>query len=135
MRNLEEAREFFKNDHYATDVTGAEIIEVGDHYAKTRLSIQPFHRNAMGNVMGGAIFTLADFAFAVASNTEEMSAVSVTNTITYLNSVKGSVLTAEAICDKDGRHTCCYTIHITDDLGTRVAVVTVTGMNVGKPEA
>ena len=44
-----------------------EIEEVDDGYAKCSLEIQPHHLNAANTVMGGAIFTLADFAFAVAT--------------------------------------------------------------------
>ena len=61
----------FEKDRFATD-NGAVIDEVDDHYAKCSLKIEDRHRNAMGAVMGGVYFTLADFALAVASNWQEM---------------------------------------------------------------
>ena len=74
LETLEKVREFFKNDRYATE-TGAVIDEIGDHYAKVSLTINDHHKNAMGGVMGGVYFTLADFAFAVASNWQEPGVV------------------------------------------------------------
>ena len=65
-QELEQIREFFAKDRFATD-NGATIEEVDDGYAKCSLEIQPHHLNAANTVMGGAIFTLADFAFAVAT--------------------------------------------------------------------
>lgn len=127
MSDLEQARSFFANDRYATEATGAIIDAVAPHYAKIRLTLEDRHRNAMGAVMGGALFTLADFAFAVASNWQGTPTVSLTSQISYLNSPKGSQLFAEAECIKSGRSTCCYHIRITDDLDTLAAEVTTTG--------
>jgi len=63
--NLEEAKEFFKNDLYATNATGIEIVAVGERYSKCVLKLDERHKNAVGHVMGGVMFTLADFVFAV----------------------------------------------------------------------
>ena len=65
MTELEEARAFFARDLYASEATGCVIDAVGDRYARCSLTLQPYHRNAVGQVMGGVSFTLADFAFAV----------------------------------------------------------------------
>ena len=67
FNNVEEIKEFFKNDLYATKLTGIEIVEVKENYAKCKMEITQNHRNAAGGVMGGAIFTLADFCCAVAT--------------------------------------------------------------------
>ena len=64
MSLIEEKREFFKGDRFAVDVTGIDIVDVGENYAKCRLEIDKKHLNAAGHPMGGAIYTLADFAFA-----------------------------------------------------------------------
>jgi len=105
------------------------IDEIGDNYAKCSLKIADRHRNAMGGVMGGVPFTLADFAFAVAVNHEEMRTVSLSSNIAFVGMAKGERLIAEAKCVKNGRTTCYYTISITDELGTKVAEVTTTGFN------
>ena len=130
MRSIEEIREQFSHDRFATE-NGAVIEEVGEGYAKCSVSLGNRHKNAMGGVMGGVHFMLADFAFAVASNCEHMGVVSVSSNITFLSGVKGDILYAEANCVKDGRTTCYYTVDVYDDKGTKCAAVTITGCHVG----
>ena len=128
MSDLEKAREFFGQDFYATKATGIIIEEVGEHYARCSFDITRNHQNAYSGVMGGATFTLADYTFAVASNFNQPHTVSVTSQINYIGMAKGKKLIAEAHCIKDGRTTCLYEINITDDLGTKIAFVTISGM-------
>lgn len=120
---LEEIREIFKNDKYATEAAGAVITEADVCYAKCEMEIKPIHLNARGAVMGGAIFTLADFAMAVASNgyRENCDTVGIDASINYMKPAKGSKLIAEAKCVKPGRILSFYEVLITDDLGTDVA--------------
>lgn len=131
MTDLEQAREFFGEDYYATKVMGIEIEEVGDHYARCSLELTRNHKNAYGGVMGGAIFTLADYTFAVASNFRQPQTVSVTSQINFIGRAKGSRLIAESRLIKDGRTTCLYGIDVADELGTKVAFVTISGMKLG----
>ena len=128
MKNIEEIREIFKNDRFATE-NGAVIDEVGEDFSVCSLEISPRHQNAVGAVMGGVPFMLADFAFAVAVNHETMNTVSLSSTISFLGVAKGNRLIAKAECVKFGRATCYYTVHITDEIGTRVAEVVFTGFN------
>ena len=132
MTDLEKAREFFGKDTYATVTSGIQIDEVAEHYSKCSMKLTDIHRNAYGGVMGGAIFTLADFTFAVASNFNAPQTVSVTSQINFTGMAKGSQLISEAHLIKDGRTTCLYGIDITDDLGTKIAYVTISGMKLGK---
>ncbi|MCC8024953.1 MAG: PaaI family thioesterase [Clostridium sp.] len=120
----------FAKDRFATD-NGAVIDQVDEGFAKCSLEIQPHHLNAAGTVMGGAIFTLADFAFAVASNWNKPLHVSTTAQITYLGIAKGTRLIAEARKVKEGRSTCYYLVEVTDDLGNAVAHVTSSGFSRG----
>lgn len=77
--------------------------------------------------MGGAIFTLADFALAIACNIGEKPTVAVCNSIEYLSVAKGSKLIATCNADKSGRSLGFYTAEVTDELGTLVAKMTATG--------
>ena len=129
-KSLEEIRKQFSGDRFATE-NGAVIEEVGFNSAACSLVITDSHRNAMGAVMGGVYFMLADFTFAVAANQEKMDCVSLRADIAFLDSAKGNKLTAKAICVKDGKTTECYRVDVTDDLGTFVATITVTGYHVG----
>ena len=126
MKPDEKTVKLFENDRFATE-NGAVIEEVEEHYAQCSLKLGSRHRNAMGAVMGGVPFTLADFAFAVASNWQKPGTVSLSSNITYLGRAKGGALIAEAICVKDGRTTCYYRIDVCDDLGNAVAAITTTG--------
>lgn len=130
MKTLEEVRKIFEGDRFATE-NGAVIEEIGDRSATCSLVITDSHRNAMGAVMGGTYFMLADFAFAVAANWERMGCVSLHSDISFLGAAKGEKLTAKAVCVKDGRSTSCYRVDVTDDLGNLAATVTVTGYHVG----
>lgn len=126
MKTLNEVRDFFANDRFATD-NGAVIEEVGENSATVSMTIKDHHRNAVGIVMGGAIFTLADFAFAVASNHENPGTVSLSANITFLKASKGSKLIAKAECVRDGRTTCYYRVTVTDNTGALIAEVTTSG--------
>ena len=127
-KTLEEVRNIFANDRFATE-NGAVIDSVGDHTATCSLTVTPHHKNAMNALMGGVAFTLADFAFAVASNWQKPGTVSLNSSITFLGTPKGSRLSATAVCVKNGRSTCCYRIDVSDELGTPVAAVTTTGFH------
>lgn len=127
MTKLEEARAFFAGDRYAMEATGCVIDAVGEKYARCSLTLEPKHYNAVGQVMGGVSFTLADFAFAVAANFQQGVTVSVTSQISHLGMVKGSRLIAETRLVRDGRRNCFYEVDVTDDLGNQIALVTITG--------
>lgn len=124
--NLEEIREIFAKDHFATE-NGAVIEEVREHYARCSVELTERHFNAAGGVMGGVHFMLADFAFAVATNWNGMGVVSLSSTISYLGAVKGKKLIAEAECIKEGRSTVYYRVDVTDDFGNRIAEVGING--------
>ena len=126
MKPSEESVRLFDNDRFATE-NGAVIEEVDDQNARCTLRVEERHRNAMGAVMGGVYFTLADFAFAVAANWQEIGTVSLTSDIAYLGTAKGDRLTAEAVCVKNGRTTSYYRIEVKDEFGKLAAIVNTTG--------
>lgn len=129
MSTIDEVRKAFANDRFAT-LNGAVIDEIGEQYAKCSIEIDERHKNALGAVMGGVYFTLADFAFAVASNWQKPGTVSLSSNIAYLKPAKGKKIFASARCLKSGRTTCYYSIDVTDENGTLVAAVTTTGYTV-----
>ncbi len=131
MPTLEEIRQRFSGDRFATETTGIEIQEAGPGRAVCTMEIRPIHLNANRVPQGGAVFTLGDFAFAIAANGHsERISVSQQVSITFLAPAKGKVLTAEASCLKAGRRTCLYKVDITDELGTYVAHLTVNGFTI-----
>ena len=126
---LERVREFFESDRYAMD-TGAFIEEIDDHYAKCSLVINDRHRNAMGGVMGGVYFTLADFTFAVASNWQKAGIVGLNCDVSYIGVPKSDKLIAEARLVKESKHISTYNVEIKDSLGNITTIVQCLGFNV-----
>lgn len=128
-RTLQEVREKFSQDRFAT-ANGAVVEEVDEGYARCTMALTDTHRNALGAVMGGAIFTLADFAFAVASNWNKEPVVSLTATMSFLGKAKGDMLTAEARKIREGKKICYYEVSVSDELGNLVAHMTSNGFSV-----
>ena len=126
MTKLEEARAFFAGDRFATE-NGAVIDEIGEHYAICSMEITPHHLNAAGRVMGGAVFMLADFAFAVASNFGHPADVTTTSQITFLRPSQGKMLYAKSQEVRRGRTAVYYETSVTDDTGALIARVTASG--------
>ena len=124
---LEEAKGIFYGDYYASQTTGIEILDADVGYARVGLKLDSRHMNAVGQVMGGVYFTLADYAFAIASNFRQPPTVTQTSQIVFLSPIKGDTIFAEAVCIRSGRSTCFYKIIITDESGAQNAYVTTTG--------
>ena len=123
---LESAREFFYKDKFAVN-TGVTLDKLSDDEAVCSLVLCDDHRNAYGGVMGGVIFTLADFAFAVLSNQIHQLTVAQQVDIHYLSAPKGDKLIAKATCRKNGRTSSIVNVDISDDLGRDVAQFIGTG--------
>ena len=88
-------KRFTQNDKFASYV-GIELLEVSKGRAKAKLDIKPHHMNGAKIVHGAAIFSLADFVFAAASNSHGTLAVAVNVNISFLKGVNQGVLFAEA---------------------------------------
>lgn len=132
MSKLEEIRNRFKQDRFATEAVGIEIDSAEPGKAVCSLTLEPHHMNANHVPMGGAVFTLADFTCAVAANGHsEKVTVSQNASITFLAPAKGKRLVAEASCLRSGRTTALLTVDIRDELGTYVAHATVNAYVVG----
>lgn len=91
----EKYKEYLKNDRFAAH-TGIELLEVRPGYALCKVEITDKHLNAINIVQGGVTFTLADFAFGAASNSNGYVAVGINVSISYFRAPQGKVLTAEA---------------------------------------
>jgi len=94
------------------EILDIKVLEVKDGYAKLILTITKNHTNSLGAAHGGAIFALADCAFAEASNYGENVAVAIQVSINFLRpAAEGDILTAEAIRISDGKTLGLY--HVT----------------------
>ncbi|GHU26094.1 phenylacetic acid degradation protein [Betaproteobacteria bacterium] len=124
--DLEKIRAFFTKDRFATNA-GIVIDAVSEEMVQCTLSITAEHMNAGGGVQGGAIFTLADLAFAVHSNLPLLCGEKVgitvgqSSSISYLGAAKGQKLIARSTCLSRGRSVSVFRVEIHDDLGNFVA--------------
>ena len=116
----EQLKAFFENDRFAA-LTGVEILEAGAGYCKAKLEIADKHLNAAGVVQGGAIFTLADLAFAVASNSRGQLALAVNVNISFLKGKSSGALFATATELADPKRIGAYDVLVTDDDGDLIA--------------
>ena len=130
--NIEEARAYFSMDRFAVE-NGITLDELDEISATCSMVITPHHRNANGAVMGGAIFTLADFAAAVAANNVYRPTVTQQVSASFLSNSGGSRLIATARCRKDGRTSCVYNIDVVDDLGRDIAQLIATCCKISHP--
>lgn len=106
---------------------GIRLLHAQDGYAKACMDIVPDHLNGVGIVQGGVIFTLADFAFAAASNSEGFMTLALSVTISFIKSPKGKSMTASAKKISAGRKICTYSIDVMDEDGELVAHLLATG--------
>lgn len=116
-----------ENDQFAK-LVGLEIVKVEIGYAEVKMKIEDKHLNGIGIVQGGALFTLADYAFAAASNAGGKITVGINANITYSKPAKGKYLLAKATETSASRSLCNYTVDIYDtDNDILVAKFTATG--------
>jgi len=126
FQSLEEAQQYFTQDRFATE-NGMTLDALGEDSAVCSLILGPGHKNAYGGVMGGVIFTLADFAFAVASNNMHKGTVAMQVSINYLSAPKGQKLIATAKCIKSGKTSAVFNVDVVDDTGRDIAQFVGTG--------
>ncbi len=114
-------RRLMAGDRWAA-TAGATLAEVREGYARVRMRLRPEHLNGVGVVQGGAVFTLADFAFAVASNSHGTVAVALDVSITFARAARTGTLTAEAVEESVSRRVSVCSVRVTDDAGEVVAL-------------
>jgi acyl-CoA thioesterase len=123
---LEKIRAFFTRDRFATNA-GIVIDAVTEDEVLCSMPITLEHRNAGGGVQGGAIFTLADLAFAVHANLRLLcgDAVGITvvqsSSISYLAAARGKRLIARSTRLSNGRSISVFRVEVRDELGNFVA--------------
>ncbi|MBT8328287.1 MAG: PaaI family thioesterase, partial [Desulfofustis sp.] len=115
----------FARDRYA-ELSSIEIVESAKGYCKARMQIEDKHLNSVDVVHGGALFTLADLAFAVASNSHGQVALAINAHITYLQAAQSGVLYAVATEVDRPRKLGAYEVVISDEQGRTIA--TFSGM-------
>ncbi len=115
-----------QNDRFAS-MLGVRLDEAKPGYAKASMEVTADMLNAVGITQGGVTFTLADFAFAVASNSHGSVAVSLNAQITYTAASQlGDRLIASASEVSRTRSTGLYQIEVHNGAGQLLAHFTGT---------
>ena len=118
---MEAVRNFFKNDTFAEHI-GIELLEVSEGRAKAKMEIKDHHLNGINIAHGGAIFSLADLAFAVASNSHKTIALGINASISYLKAASEGTLIAEAKEVSLNPKLATYDIRVTDENNDLIAI-------------
>jgi acyl-CoA thioesterase len=111
---------YFKRDSYAESM-GIKLLEFSEGRAKAKLEITKNHLNSAGTVHGGVIFTLADFAFAVAAHSHGTVAAAINSGISFLKAVSAGVLYAEAKEISFHPKLASYTVDVTNEKNELIA--------------
>ena len=118
---MDPVKRFFKNDKFA-ERANIELLSVSPGQASAKMTLHPHHLNGYGTVQGGAIFTLADFVFAAASNSHGTVAVAINVSITFMKAGTTGALWAEAREISRNFKLGSYTVEVKDDQGDLVAL-------------
>ena len=119
MQNIKE--HFDRNDQFARH-SGIELLEIAEGRATARMPIKDFHLNGANTVHGGAIFTLADFAFAAASNSHGDLAMGINTSTSFVKAATAGTLYACAEEVSLSRKLATYLVRITDQDNELIAL-------------
>lgn len=124
MERDDRIRELFERDRYAAKL-GMELVSTEP--VVVRMPITPEHENFYDVTHGGAMFSLADCAFALASNAHGDRAVAIdTHLALTAGTAAGDVLTATAEEMTRGRTLATYRIVLTRSDGRTAGLFTGT---------
>ena len=73
------------------------------------------HLNGNNVVMGGCIYTMADFTFALAANCGDSESITLNSSIVFNSPASGKDLYAETEVIKNGRSVCNFLVRVTDE--------------------
>ena len=79
-------KDFLNNGDVFARNMGASITEIREGYARAEMVVTKEHLNAGGVCQGGALFTLADLAFAAITNSRGKLTFGLENSIAFLHS-------------------------------------------------
>lgn len=108
-KKLEEA---LSNDRFRKFLN-AEILEIGDGYARVRGVVKEDYTNVHGTAHGAFIVALADFALAIAGNSDNIRRMAITIKLDFLKpAYVGDRLVAEASRAGGGRKVVFFDLRV-----------------------
>lgn len=119
--------ERMNGDRFVRETVGGEVVEASPGYAKVKLEIEPRHLNGVGIAQGGVLFTLADYAFATATNYGDAPVVGIEASISYIKSVQhGTIYATAKEVGRTAKLASCR-VDVTDEAGKLLAIFTGRG--------
>ena len=100
---------------------GIEPVDCRPGYGKAIMPLDTRQCNGAGIAHGGAIFSLADIALALAANADGRLSLTLNASISFLNPGQNGPLTAEATEISASSKVAHYEIVVTDALGKPIA--------------
>ena len=121
MDEQTDAAWFTARDLFAGHI-GCRVTRMEDGYAESEMEIEEHHKNGVGLAHGGAIYSLADLAFAAASNSRRETAVAINATISYMRPITSGRVRAEARETASNHKLATYVVTVYDHQETACAV-------------
>lgn len=118
---MDDATAFLEADPFSKQL-GIRLVSASPGKSTLQLDISNNHLNSHGTVHGGVIFSLADVAFAVASNTSGVPAVAINTSITYMKAASSGTLIAEAKEFSSNPKLGSYVVEVYDQNREKIAV-------------
>jgi len=116
-----DSERIIRSDPFAKHM-GIEFVLIEDGHAISRMKISDKHKNFMGLVHGGAIFSLADATFGAAANSSGTKAMAIHVSIDYLAPCKSEYLEADVRLNTKAGKGGHYRMEVRGSSGELVAV-------------
>lgn len=106
-------QESYKGQDNFGELLGVQVLVADEDRVKVRTVVRPEHTNAYGTAHGGFLYSLADVAFAKASNTEDLGGVAInTHMESYRPAEVGEALIAESHGENIAKRLATYKIQL-----------------------
>jgi acyl-CoA thioesterase len=123
QRAAEAAAKAMWQDDRCAAALGMKVLEVRPGFGRVEMRLRDDMLNGHGTAHGGMIFTLADAAFAIASNSRGRRAMAAACSIEFLRpAMAGDVLVASASEQALGGRTGIYDVRVENQEGALVAL-------------
>ena len=127
MYSMEQLKEYINENDTFGKSNRMKLTAVQEGHAEAVMEITDNSCNAVGTVQGGAIFTLADMAFAAAANSYGDKCVAMSAAASFIRPGTGRQPHAEAKTVSKGRRSCVVDADVRNDEGKLVAKIQFTG--------
>jgi len=129
--NLKKLREFFEKKDRFAKLLGFEIEEIEEGSSTVSTTIKEEHLNGADVVHGGFLFSMADYAFAIAANSKNNLSLAINANILFSKAKSGGKLFAKAKELNDGKKIATYEVRISDEEDNTIATFTGTAYRKG----